>query len=290
MKQTIRILNTDDYPHMQALDTGIKNDYVKTIFNKLTTGNNRLFGLFLDQKMVSLGGYSVFAKHYAMLGRLRSDRQYKNQGFSTTLMNYVINDAFQQNDIQWIGGNTQENNISGQRVLEKIGLSRQITLYGAVTQDISPLENGATPWNLLTDLKRKKSWIHEMYVKPAAFFPVECYYLFPGSTDLFPEEQLNQWNFYENDNQTRFLILKFDQKKQQILHAVYPWNDIASQSGLWETIARDYYKMRKQTEEDALVWIDLSKEAAHHLPPGHPLELPSPWILFGIDKVMWNFK
>lgn len=290
MKPHIRRLEANDYPHMEALDTGIKDDYVKHIFPTLTTGNNRLFGLFLDKKMVSLGGYTVFANRYAMLGRLLSERHFKNQGFSTTLMNHVLHDAFQQKNIQWAGGNTQENNISGQRVLEKIGLSRQITLTAAITQDLSPLYSGAAPWHLVTNIKRKKSWVNERFMKQGAFFPLECYYPLPGSAGLFPEEKLAQWHFYENNSQTRILILKTDQKKHTYLQAIYPWDDITTQPGLWESMAHGFQKLQQLTTDEAYIWMDLTKQAVESLPARHPFELPSPWIVFGIDRSEWSSK
>ena len=42
-------------------------------------GENRLFGLFVENKLVSLGGFSIFANEYAMLGRLRSDRSIRGK-------------------------------------------------------------------------------------------------------------------------------------------------------------------------------------------------------------------
>src|SRR5690625_2638584 len=222
--KTIRLLNNDDYPHMEDLHTGIEEDYVKHIFHKLVTGSNRLYGLFVDGKMVSIGGYSVFAGRYAMLGRLRTDQRFKGSGFSTALMKHIMNEVLQHKAIQWIGANTQLHNRPAQHVIKKTGLSKQTTLYGAITDDVSSLTSETKSWNLVTDLKRKQAWVDKMYVKPQAFFPLECYYPFPGSAALFPTEKLEQWDFYENNAKTRIMILKTDQKKHHYLHVVYPWN------------------------------------------------------------------
>ncbi|WP_164669333.1 GNAT family N-acetyltransferase [Virgibacillus doumboii] len=288
MNTSIRMLHSNDYPHLEAMDTGIEDDYVKRVFNRLATGNNFLYGLFLDNgQMVSIGGISIYAGHYAMLGRLRSDRRFAGKGYSTMLMEYMMNEAFQMSGVQWVGANTQENNTSARRVIEKVGLSPYTMMHGAITKDTSALESGAKPWNPITDLERKKDWIDEMYIKPSSVFPYECYYTFPSSKELFQEHDLEEWSFYENDAQTRVLITKTDRKKHHYLHAVYPWSDITSQKGLWETISNDYWKFAKQTDGETYIWMDLTKEEAASLPAGHQFNLPSPWILYGINKSSW---
>lgn len=278
------MLQSNDYPYLEAMDTGIEFDYITSIFDRLVAGNNRLYGLFLDGQLVSMCGYSIYADSYAMLGRLRSDRRFVGSGFATELVSYVMNEVFQLNGIQWVGANTQEHNISAQRVLKKIGLTPYITLHGALTKDTSTLESGAKPWQPVTDLKRKKEWVNKKYIQTGAIFPYECYYPFPASADLFQEPDLETWSFFENDDQTRFLITKYDQKKHHYLHAVYPWHDITSQPGLWETIANNYRKLRRQTDGETYIWMDLTREEAQMLPADHQFELPSPWILYGTDK------
>ncbi|WP_010529976.1 GNAT family N-acetyltransferase [Lentibacillus jeotgali] len=284
MSKTIRMLDINDDPHYEAMDTGIEFDYVGRIFDRLTTGNNRLYGLFLDDQLVSVGGYSIYADSYAMLGRLRSDRRFMGNGFSTEVVSYVLQEALNVEGIHWIGANTQEHNISAQRVLEKIGLSPYITLHGALTKATSALESGAAPWQPVIDLQRKKDWVNQLYIQTRAIFPYECYYPFPSSADLLQDQDLQQWSFYENEAKTRFLITKYDQKKHHYLHAVYPWHDITSQPGLWETIARDYRKLLQHTDDETYIWMDLTKEEARTLPADHQFELPSPWILYGKEK------
>ncbi|GGK01905.1 hypothetical protein GCM10007063_25210 [Lentibacillus kapialis] len=281
MTKTIRMLDEHDYPYYKAMDTGFEFDYIKYVFNALVHENNRLYGLFIDDQLVSVGGYSLYAGIYVMLGRLRSDRRFMGNGFSTEIASHVMHEALNINGIRWVGGNTQEHNMSAQRVLEKIGLVPYITMYGALTKDTTVLESGAEPWQPITNPERKKEWLHQTYIQTGAIFPYECYYSFPASAELFQNEELKQWSFYENPEKTRFLITKYDQKKHHYLHAVYPWHDITSQSGLWETIATDYQKPLQQTNEETYIWMDLTKEKTRNLPANHPFELPSPWILYG---------
>lgn len=285
--KTIRILHSNDYSHLDSMDTGKDDDYVKRIFTKLIAENNCLYGLFLDSQMVSIGGYSIYANRYAMLGRLRSDRRFKGNAYATELMSHMMNDAFQLSGIQWIGANTQEENASARRVMEKIGLTPYSMLHGAITKDTSALESGSKPWNPVTDLQQKKDWLSKMYGSSSSVFPYECYYSFPVSKELFQEIDRKQWSFYENESKTRALITKTDQKKHHYLHALYPWEDITSQTGLWETIAKDYRELAKHTEDESYIWMDMTKEQAQSLPANHQFELPSPWILYGMDKSRW---
>lgn len=280
----IRMLHVKDMPLLQVMDTGIEDDYVLRIADSLMQGDNRLFGLFVDDTLVSLVGYSIFANRYAMLGRLRSDQRYMKKGYATKLMGYARDAAFQIPGIEWVGANTQEDNPSARRVMEKIHLAPLTMLHGATTSDVSSLAKEASPWKQIIDINRKQTWLMHTYVKKELIFPYECFYLFPSSAALFPDEVINEWNFYENNDQTRFVITKTDQKKHLYLQIAYPWEDILDQPGLWATVARDYNALRNETNEASYMWLDMPKTQAQSLPEGHNWTLPSPWILYGIDK------
>lgn len=285
MEKTIRVLSLEDLPYMKAMQTGIEDDYVTRIFERLvTTDQNRLFGLFLNDHLASVCGYSIFAKHYAMLGRIRSDIRYRGKDLATMLTSQVMDEAFKLPDIHWVGANTQEKNLPARRVLEKLGLSPQAVIYGATTKDVSWLESGSAGWNEMVDVKRKKQWVHDLYVKNGAVFPYECYYPFPASPELFAEDELETWSFFENADATRVVIAKRDIKKYHYLHAIYPWEDLMDQPGLWETIASAHKKLCRAVGEDALIWMDFTKEQAQSLPENHQFDLPSPWMLYGTRR------
>jgi hypothetical protein len=288
MKTFIRQLDQKDLAIVESMQTGMEDDYVIRIFDRLSSPPHRLFGSFVDDKLVSMAGYTIFANHYAMIGRLRSDIRFKGNGHATKLASHVINEACKEKNIVWVGANTQEQNTPARRVLEKNRLDQLIKLHGAITKDISMLETGAEPWNRITSLERKKFWLKEIYMKSGRPFPYECYYPFPGSEYLFRDEDIKHWNFYENEKQTRFLITKTDQKKHHYLHAVYPWGDFTSQKGLWETISRDYRNFTAQNEEETYIWMDFTKEEAQLLPKDHTFELPDPWILYGSKTEAWG--
>lgn len=280
----IRMLNVEDIPLLQKVETGIENDYILRIAEQLMEGANRLFGLFSGGQLVSFGGYSIFANHYAMLGRLRSDQRFKKHGYATQLMRFMRDAAFNLPYVKWVGANTQEGNLSARRVMEKIDLQPYTTLHGALTDNVSALEKGASHWSEITDIKRKREWLLHTYVRSELIFPYECYYPFPSSMALFPDETIRDWNFYENNDQSRFLITKRDRKKHHYLQIAYPWDDIFEQAGLWRTVSREYDTLKEDVKGETYIWFDMPKDKAQSLPANHGWELPSPWMLYGMDK------
>ncbi|HSI66361.1 MAG TPA: N-acetyltransferase, partial [Planococcus sp. (in: firmicutes)] len=170
------------------------------------------------------------------------------------------------------------------RVLAKLGLSEHSTLFGATTQDVSMLSNGRRPWREVESLESKKQWLDQLYVKTGAVFPFECYYPFPATADLFPEDRLAKWRMYENEDATRVLITKKDFKRDHYLQAIFPWSDLMDQPGLWETIASAHREMADEVVGEVFIWMDLTKETIQSLPENHQFKLPSPWILHGTGR------
>lgn len=283
MEKSIRRLTVEDFPYLEAMQTGVEDDYVKRIFERLvTTEDNRLFGLFLGEQLASVCGYTIFAGHYAMIGRIRSDTRFRGKDLATQLTVYVKDEAFKLPSIQWVGANTQEENLAARRVLEKTGFSDCSTLYGATAKDVPILGADSPYWTEIHNLKQKQSWIDELYIQKGIVFPYECYYPFPATEALFSDLKLTEWSFYENETKTRVLITKKDVKKFNYLHAIYPWNDLMEQKGLWETIAANFEKLAGQTEEETYIWMDFTKPQAQSLPKNHGFKLSSPWMLYGV--------
>lgn len=281
MEKSIRVLTKDDLPKLKAMETGIEDDYVIRVFDRISSGNNKLFGLFTEDQLVSVGGLTVFADQYVMLGRMRSDLRFRGNDLSTTLMSTVLKEAFNLPGIKWVGANTQEENLPAQRVLKKIGLAERHLSYGATAEGVTDLENGGAVWHRQDNLERKKQWLHQLFVESSAVFPYECYYPFPALDGMFEDSQIAKWNFFENPAGDRVLITKADMKKYHYLQAVYPYDDLMDQPGLWETISVARGGLAESLNTDTQVWMDLTKKQAANLPDNHPFELPSPWMLFG---------
>lgn len=281
MQKLIRVLTKEDLPSLKAMETGIEDDYVIRVFDRISSGNNKLFGLFTDDQLVSIGGLTVFAEQYAMLGRMRSDLRFRGNDLSTTLMAKVLEEAFNLPGIQWVGANTQEENLPAQRVLKKIGLAERHISYGATADEISVMENGSPVWQRQNNLELKRQWLQQLFVESAAVFPYECYYPFPANEGMFEDSQIAQWKFFENPEGDRVLITKKDFKKYSYLQAVYPFGDLMEQPGLWETISLARQELVEELNMETHIWMDLTKQQAAALPDDHPFDLPSPWMLFG---------
>lgn len=284
MHKEIRVLNSTDHRYLATMQTNIEDDYVIQSFNNLIKGPNTLYGLFIDDQLASLAGYSVFAGQSAILGRLRSDIRFSGHGFATEIMAYIRDAAFKHPNIKWVGANTQAENKPSRRVLEKIGFTPNIPTYGGIASDISTLHSSETTWKEIHCLPSKKQWIEKTYITKTRFFPYECYYPLPAVKELFTDATLDQWSFYENADQTRVVIMKEDQKGRTFLHVIYPWDDIMQQKGLWETIAQAHNNLMQKHGQDTSIWMDLTEKAVQSLPENHPFELPSPWILYSMER------
>lgn len=281
MKKLIRALTREDLPKLEAMETGIEDDYVIRVFDRISSGNNKLFGLFTDGQLVSVGGLTMFADQYVMLGRMRSDLRFRGNDFSTTLMSKVLEEAFKLPATQWVGANTQEENIPAQRVLKKIGLAEHHVSYGATAEKVAVLENGKDPWNKIDSVDKKRKWLQKLFIESSEVFPYECYYPFPATERMFKDSQIAAWNFFENPDGDRVVIMKRDVKKYSYLQAIYPFDDLMEQEGLWETISLAHQKLTSKLSTTIYVWMDLTKQQTAALPDYHPFTLPSPWILFG---------
>ncbi|ANU26152.1 GNAT family N-acetyltransferase [Planococcus versutus] len=284
MKTSIRQLQLDDLHFLEEMETGIADDYLLRVYKRISGGSSRLYGLFVDNQLASIGGYTIFAEHYIMLGRMRSDLRYRGNNLSTQLMAHVLEQSFALPAIQWIGANTQEENTAARRVLDKLGLKEISTLSSAISTKVSLLEKNGSYWRELTELSHKREWIDQLYTNKGAVFPYECYYAFPSTENLFTDAKLTEWSFFENAQEDRVLITKKDYKRQYYLHVVYPWDDISYQAGLWETISLAQSKLSEQVKTNPFIWMDLTPSQVSQLPSNHPFDLPSPWLLYGIDR------
>lgn len=284
MSEKIRRLTSEDYELYAAMDTGIEDDYINLFFERFAGGTNRLYGLFADGKLASMGGYSIFAGRYAMLGRLRSDRRFQRKSFATELMTHVKNEAFSAEGVRWVGGNTEEGNLPARRVLEKIGCKPKLTQYAATAKEVAAIESGEEVWQEIHSTGRKKYWLEKAYLSKSKVFPYQCYYPFPASAALFTENTIKDWTFYENKAGDRFFLTKHDQKRTHYLHVAYPWNDAWDQKGFWQTVSKAKQNLENELGEEAHIWMDIPKEEITGLPANHPFKLNSVWVLYEAEK------
>lgn len=267
------------------MDTQLKDDYMLRVFDRLTSDGNALFGLFQEETLIAVAGYTLFAGEFAMMGRLRSDSRYRKNGYGTLITDYIYKQVKNNPGIKWIGANTEQHNKPAQKVLKNLAVPHITTLYAAQTDDISGFtaQKERGNWQRVDSVSKKRKWLEKTYLNPQfdkAVFPLEAYYPLPACASLFTDDRLDGWICYENLDSSRAVFMWEEEKGKTYLHVVYPWSDVMTQPGLLSVIEEEFINS-KQNSEVSTIWIDLTEEEVALLPDSHPFDLPSPWMLHG---------
>ncbi|WP_245807700.1 GNAT family N-acetyltransferase [Halobacillus massiliensis] len=278
-----RKLTINDLPSLQKMDTGIEDDYILRIFDKLIESPaQELYGLFHNHQLLSLAGYSLFGKdQFAMIGRLRSDQNHRSKGFATLLLQKVIKDLYKRPSVKWVGANTHVHNLSARRTLEKSGLTDgPISYYLTLTapEKLSGHTQG-NRWIEVHELPEKRRYLLELSQNALGLFPYECYYPLPYDASLFSEEYLKASNLYVKSDGSRFVLINNDQKKYNYSHVKYFWNDHYNQPGFFETVLHHW----KENPDNIGCWIDFSPQGYRNIPDLTPYHVQEPWILYNFE-------
>ncbi|MBO8156834.1 MAG: GNAT family N-acetyltransferase [Bacillaceae bacterium] len=278
----IRKLNVGDYDFLKKMDTGIGDDYVVRIFPGLVKSTHQaVYGLFDSEKMhlLSIAGYTIFARKFAVLGRLRSDRRFLSKGHATRLVQYIIDDLKTMPEIKWIGANTQMPNVSARRVLEKLGLSPNVTFYSTelVNREKITGTDGEL-WTAVNATEEKRALLTSVQNNQLGMFPYECYYPLPFDEILFTDSYLDDCFVYKNRDSSRFFLLMEDQKGDVYAHLKYFWDDAFEQPGFWKTV---FHAMDTIFTEHKL-WVDFSENGFQHIPAPEAFDIQKPWILYSL--------
>ncbi|TSJ66733.1 GNAT family N-acetyltransferase [Allobacillus salarius] len=278
-----RQLELGDRDKLEQMETGIQDDYVIRIFDRLIEHKEHMiYGLFAGDQLVSVGGYTIFAEQYAMLGRLRTDIRYRGEGSATKLLKHVLQEIKKLDGINWVGGNTQRHNYSGMNVLNKLGLPELIDLHASTVVDVEKLDTETGPlWNEISNVDEKMSWLETLTQDPNTIFPYEAYYPFPVSPTLFKKENVKNWLLFKNTTEDRFLIVKEDQKKYKYAQTIYLWDDLWEQPGLLKTISHAKHQLAQQTAEDMYIRFDLTEKQRAMVPDEDAFNFQDPWVLHG---------
>lgn len=274
----IRKLTPDDYDALANMRTNIEDDYVVRIFPDLIQREDHsLYGIFENSQLVSIAGYSIFGKKFAILGRLRSDIRFHSKGFATDILQYIINDLKEIPHIKWVGAATQEPNKAAKKVLDKLDVPA-ITKYHSLILNNKEIQGTPGPlWSKVTNTMKKKELLASIKENKLNMFPYECYYPLPVDESLFNEDYLNKCTFYQNPERNRFMIIKDDRKGDWYAHIKYFWNDHFEQPGFWETVTNNL----TQHSNDISAWIDFSHEGFKKIPYLKDFNVQEPWILYG---------
>ncbi|WP_027956361.1 GNAT family N-acetyltransferase [Halobacillus kuroshimensis] len=277
----VKTLTVDDIYSLQAMETGIEDDYVVRIFERLVTSeDHRLFGLFHDKQMLSVAGYSLFGrKQFAMLGRLRSDQRYLAKGHATYLLSAIINELNTSSGIRWLGANTHIGNLPARRVLGKLGLDQgPVSHYLTLKRpDFLTGHTKGRVWRPVHTLEEKRKLLQAVKSNALGTFPYECYYPFPYDEAFFTDQYLGDSSFYISPDHQRFIIIKNDTKKYDYSHVKYFWDDHYEQPGFFETVLEHW----RQNPGNAGCWIDFSPLGFKNIPDLTPYDVQDPWILYG---------
>ncbi|WP_186580958.1 GNAT family N-acetyltransferase [Aquibacillus kalidii] len=278
----LRKLTLEDSQLVQQMHTDIEDDYILTIFPDLVSSEaNGMFGLYSDQDLLAIAGYTLFPGGYAMLGRLRSDKRFHSKGHATEILSQIRTQLERDPTVKWIGANTNINNKPARRVLEKLGFDEVTQLYSLAVQNPNLIEGLNGPiWNKVDSLEKKKSLLSNLYDNALGVFPYECYYPFPYTEQLVTDEHLKDSHFFQNHDQSRFFIIRDDQKQDWFAQVKYFWNDHFKQPGFWETI---FYYVEHHPEQ-IQGWVEFSLQGYQNIPNKEAFEKSDGWVLYGKFK------
>ncbi|MFC7321987.1 GNAT family N-acetyltransferase [Halobacillus campisalis] len=228
-----------------------------------------------------LQAYSLFGQNrFAMIGRLRSDRRYRSQGYATELLKPVIDQLRNSPEVKWIGANTHVHNHSARRLLEKSSLQADTISYYLTLNKPEKLKDHfpGERWNEVYTIYEKRDLLLSLNENHLGLFPYECYYSFPYDEAFFTDDYLDSSKVYINHDKTRFVIIKNDTKKYDYSHVKYFWNDHYTQPGFFETILYHW----DENPDNVGCWIDFSKQAYDNITDLSPYDVQEPWILYGL--------
>lgn len=284
----IRQLTHNDLTLYKAMHTTIDRDYMIDIFDKLTTApDHRLFGLFKNNHLVSIAGYTLYPGGYAMLGRLRSDARFQGNGYASYLLAYIVDYLTKLEQVGWIGGYTNIGNVPSRRILSKLDLSELKTFHSfpLINPDLLITTPGKV-WSEIETLTQKRAILKKLSEDVLDIYPYECYYPFPYRDELLTDQKLAQTRFYQNEQADRWLIISDDYKKETYAQIRYFWDDYFSQPGLFETITADL----KRSKEPCRPWFDFTPEAFEQIPNLEAFDVSDGWVLYGEFTSKWRVQ
>lgn len=248
----IRQLTSDDYESFKEMDTGIEDDYVLRIFPH-SVHQEATFGIFHYDRLVSIAAYTVFAGQYAILGRVRTDRRYRQNGLSSILLSDLCRKIDHSEKISWVGLATELNNLAMQSISKNLGFSRLsvFTSY-IINEDVGALHDRAIKeWYEIDGVAEKRSLLKKVRPdeNPLRIFPYECYYPLPFEETLWSDAYLNKCRFLVRED--RFIILMKDTKGSSYLHAKYLFEDLFLEPGLFALL------LQESKNQGLRLWVDL---------------------------------
>lgn len=274
----IRRLSVDDFEALKQMHTGINKDYVLHIFAE-SVNNEETYGAFVDDQLVSIAAFTVFAGRYAVLGRLRTDIRFRGRGIVTQLLKELCGKIDDNPRLAWVGLATQADNFPVHQVAGKLKMNRLSTFNSCSLDEggqavlHSELPTLFNEWTVVGDLKEKQALLNNLSIQEnqLRIFPYECYYPLPFESPLWTEDYLEKCKCLKDDG--RFVLFMPDEKGSSYLHMKYFWDDSFSRPGLWQAALTEAGKIGRK------LWIDLP-ETQNFDETAAPFERTA-WMCFG---------
>lgn len=277
---TIRPLTNADFTLYQQMKTGVDNDYMLMVFERLVTPpDNYLYGLFHDEALASVAGYTYFPGGNVMLGRLRSDVRFRQLGYPTQLLHYLVDTIQQDPSVHFIGGYTHISNVAAKKILAKLGMTPIDTYYSFPAIKLQPLIHDQILWDEVTGHDQKRHALQTLIENDVASFPYEAYYPFPLTQNLIPDEKLLAMHVYQSPVTGNYLFADKDYKGEALLNIRYVHDDLFTTPGFFHTIDRLF-----KNEPERLPWFNFSKTQYNNLNHKDCFRLEAGWELHGTFK------
>lgn len=272
----IRRLTSKDIPIIKEMPTGLKEDYVGRILQRLLE-EETLLGYFYKEKLVGIAGMTIFERQAVVLGRLRTHADYRNQGIASALMKALQKEACHHRLISWVGYATEEYNTPGNRLAPHLKMKLEAKV---VSSRVSPYvmigQNKTEPFKRVVAADKKITIETYWKKNESDFFPYSIYYPLPFLPILSPS-YLNQVELFVNGS-GGFMIMK-EEKGASYLHLkVFNETTLYSKE-LWETV--NAYA----SEEARTIWVDLPLQQAKWL---EPYSHQTVWHLYGQKRSLQN--
>ncbi|WP_270179041.1 GNAT family N-acetyltransferase [Alkalihalobacillus sp. CinArs1] len=253
----IRYLTYSDYGQLKGMKTNIQDDYIVRIFPRLVE-NDSLVGYFEDDRLVGIAGLTTFENEIGILGRLRTDVDFRGRGIASSLMKTLMESAYSSSSIKWIGYATEKSNLPANQLSKKLNMMLTSTVVSArIRAGVIRGKVDSISFNKFQNPITKRSALSNSFQDSRfSFFPYEIYYPLPY-IPVLSDVYIEKIELYSSEAGDFFLSR--EEKGDSYLHLKLFNPTLLNSKAMW-TIVNNI-----ASEEDRRIWIDLPLEHDHLL-------------------------
>ncbi|NGP46622.1 GNAT family N-acetyltransferase [Bacillaceae bacterium SIJ1] len=270
----IRELHPSDIIEYEKMDTALTDDYLKNAFVPLTkTPSNQLFGLWSDERLEAIAGYTQFAD-FAMIGRLRTAVSARGKGYGKQILAHALSAALSVPEIRLVGSYTAKDNEPAKAVLRSLGLSIRETVYTCKIKQMLVNENATDSWTRVKSPSNYEAWIASSQ-NPPSTVTIEAYFPFPGENSQAFQVFSQQSVCYMHQQTGAQALFTFDEKDNDFLLLNVSDEGLVQDQQLWRlglSLAKKHNRILRFDATDSTV----------HKIPSYVLDytVAEPWLLF----------